>query len=196
MDTTPGSSLPQVNAPKTTRTFCKSPKCRKHETFKITQYKAGKASIVAQGAPLQPSGTSALAHTGPASCKQRGGVLQLLCGASLWCSAGQTHSVCRLNGRGGRLAAALPPSLASLSFEPPSLPAAWASDGAAACGGTIAAAADLVWPAPYGSFVAAVSLRGLSSCSSQSTAESRRDVLCQPVARDDSCCAAADAAPA
>ena len=82
MDTTPGSSLPQVNAPKTTRTFCKSPKCRKHETFKITQYKAGKASIVAQGAPLQPSGTSALAHTGPASCKQRGGVLQLL-----WCQS-------------------------------------------------------------------------------------------------------------
>ena len=72
MDTTPGSSLPQVNAPKTTRTFCKSPKCRKHETFKITQYKAGKASIVAQGAPLQPSGTSALAHTGPASCNRGG----------------------------------------------------------------------------------------------------------------------------
>jgi|TARA_B110001469_G_scaffold97378_1_gene93859 large subunit ribosomal protein L44e len=50
-----------VNAPKTTRTFCKSPKCRKHETFKITQYKAGKASIVAQGAPLLSSGTSAVA---------------------------------------------------------------------------------------------------------------------------------------
>tara|TARA_B110001452_G_scaffold100459_1_gene83333 strand:- start:40 stop:627 length:588 start_codon:yes stop_codon:yes gene_type:complete len=40
-----------VNAPKTIRTFCKAPKCRKHETFKITQYKAGKASLVAQGAP-------------------------------------------------------------------------------------------------------------------------------------------------
>lgn len=61
MDTTPGLFLPQVNAPKTTRTFCKSPKCRKHETFKITQYKAGKASIVAQGAPLLSSGTSAVA---------------------------------------------------------------------------------------------------------------------------------------
>ena len=56
---TPGSFLPQVNAPKTTRTFCKSPKCRKHETFKITQYKAGKASLVAQGAPLLCSRTSA-----------------------------------------------------------------------------------------------------------------------------------------
>ena len=54
---TPGSFLPQVNAPKTTRTFCKSPKCRKHETFKITQYKAGKASLVAQGAPLLSSRT-------------------------------------------------------------------------------------------------------------------------------------------
>ena len=46
-------SLPasqMVNAPKTIRTFCKAPKCRKHETFKITQYKAGKASLVAQGA--------------------------------------------------------------------------------------------------------------------------------------------------
>lgn len=61
VDTTPGLFLPQVNAPKTTRTFCKSPKCRKHETFKITQYKAGKASIVAQGAPLLSSGTSAVA---------------------------------------------------------------------------------------------------------------------------------------
>ena len=56
---TPGSFLPQVNAPKTTRTFCKSPKCRKHETFKITQYKAGKASLVAQGAPLLSSRTGA-----------------------------------------------------------------------------------------------------------------------------------------
>ena len=61
VDTTPASSLPQVNAPKTTRTFCKSPKCRKHETFKITQYKAGKASVVAQGAPLPSSGTTAIA---------------------------------------------------------------------------------------------------------------------------------------
>ena len=81
MDTTPGSSLPQVNAPKTTRTFCKSPKCRKHETFKITQYKAGKASIVAQGAPLQPSGTSALAVRA-SSCKQRGGRAP-----ALWCQS-------------------------------------------------------------------------------------------------------------
>jgi large subunit ribosomal protein L44e len=39
-----------VNAPKTTRTFCKAPKCRNHQTFKVTQYKAGKASLVAQGA--------------------------------------------------------------------------------------------------------------------------------------------------
>ena len=38
-----------VNAPKTTKTFCKAPKCRNHQAFKVTQYKAGKASIVAQG---------------------------------------------------------------------------------------------------------------------------------------------------
>ena len=38
-----------VNAPKTTKTFCKAPKCRNHQVFKVTQYKAGKASIVAQG---------------------------------------------------------------------------------------------------------------------------------------------------
>lgn len=42
-------SLSQVNAPKTTRTFCKAPKCRNHQIFKVTQYKAGKASLVAQG---------------------------------------------------------------------------------------------------------------------------------------------------
>ena len=38
-----------VNAPKTTKTFCKAPKCRNHQVFKVTQYKAGKASIAAQG---------------------------------------------------------------------------------------------------------------------------------------------------
>ena len=47
------ASLPRavamVNAPKTTKTFCKAPKCRNHQVFKVTQYKAGKASLVAQG---------------------------------------------------------------------------------------------------------------------------------------------------
>ena len=38
-----------MNAPKTTKTFCKAPKCRNHQVFKVTQYKAGKASLVAQG---------------------------------------------------------------------------------------------------------------------------------------------------
>jgi large subunit ribosomal protein L44e len=41
--------LAMVNAPKTTKTFCKAPKCRNHQVFKVTQYKAGKASLVAQG---------------------------------------------------------------------------------------------------------------------------------------------------
>merc|ERR1712060_780176 len=40
---------PMVNAPKTLRTFCKALKCKNHQIFKVTQYKAGKASIVAQG---------------------------------------------------------------------------------------------------------------------------------------------------
>merc|ERR1712241_87529 len=36
-----------VNAPKTRKTFSKS--VNKHTTFKVTQYKAGKASLYAQG---------------------------------------------------------------------------------------------------------------------------------------------------
>ena len=38
-----------VNVPKTRRTFCAAAKCRKHTLHKVTQYKAGKASIAAQG---------------------------------------------------------------------------------------------------------------------------------------------------
>merc|ERR1711962_851444 len=38
-----------VNVPKTRKTFCKGKKCRKHTLHKVTQYKAGKASLYAQG---------------------------------------------------------------------------------------------------------------------------------------------------
>lgn len=38
-----------VNVPKTRKTFCSGSKCKKHRLHKITQYKAGKASLVAQG---------------------------------------------------------------------------------------------------------------------------------------------------
>merc|ERR1711948_77188 len=38
-----------VNVPKSRRTFCKGKKCKKHTTHKVTQYKAGKASLYAQG---------------------------------------------------------------------------------------------------------------------------------------------------
>merc|ERR1711915_1013556 len=38
-----------VNIPKTRKTFCKGKKCLKHTTHKVTQYKAGKASMFAQG---------------------------------------------------------------------------------------------------------------------------------------------------
>merc|ERR1711862_319482 len=38
-----------VNIPKTRNTFCPGRKCRKHTMHKVTQYKAGKASLYAQG---------------------------------------------------------------------------------------------------------------------------------------------------
>ncbi|CEP60993.1 60S ribosomal protein eL42 LALA0_S02e04346g [Lachancea lanzarotensis] len=38
-----------VNVPKTRRTYCKGKQCRKHTQHKVTQYKAGKASLFAQG---------------------------------------------------------------------------------------------------------------------------------------------------
>ncbi|CAO3634772.1 unnamed protein product [Mucor hiemalis] len=38
-----------VNIPKTRNTYCKGTKCRKHTPHKVTQYKAGKASLFAQG---------------------------------------------------------------------------------------------------------------------------------------------------
>lgn len=39
----------RVNIPKTRRTYCKGKACRKHTPHKVTQYKKGKDSIVAQG---------------------------------------------------------------------------------------------------------------------------------------------------
>ncbi|SCV17054.1 related to 60S ribosomal protein L42-B [Nakaseomyces glabratus] len=38
-----------VNVPKTRKTYCKGKACRKHTQHKVTQYKAGKASLFAQG---------------------------------------------------------------------------------------------------------------------------------------------------
>lgn len=38
-----------VNIPKTRNTYCKGKECRKHTQHKVTQYKAGKASLYAQG---------------------------------------------------------------------------------------------------------------------------------------------------
>ena len=38
-----------VNIPKTRRTYCKGKECRHHTQHKVTQYKAGKASLYAQG---------------------------------------------------------------------------------------------------------------------------------------------------
>jgi len=39
-----------VNVPKTRKTYCKGPKCRRHTNHKVTQYKKGKDSVFAQGA--------------------------------------------------------------------------------------------------------------------------------------------------
>ena len=39
----------QVNIPKTRNTYCAGKNCRKHTPHKVTQYKAGKPSLVAQG---------------------------------------------------------------------------------------------------------------------------------------------------
>ncbi|KAG6057858.1 40s ribosomal protein L44e [Claviceps sp. LM77 group G4] len=41
--------LQSVNIPKTRNTYCKGKECRKHTQHKVTQYKAGKASLFAQG---------------------------------------------------------------------------------------------------------------------------------------------------
>ena len=38
-----------VNVPKERKTFCKGKKCRKLTLHKVTQYKTGKASLIAQG---------------------------------------------------------------------------------------------------------------------------------------------------
>ncbi|KAF2272189.1 uncharacterized protein EI97DRAFT_504421 [Westerdykella ornata] len=43
------SAQEQVNVPKTRRTYCKGKDCKKHTQHKVTQYKAGKASLFAQG---------------------------------------------------------------------------------------------------------------------------------------------------
>ncbi|ESO84909.1 hypothetical protein LOTGIDRAFT_168166, partial [Lottia gigantea] len=38
-----------VNIPKSRKAYCQSPRCHKHTLHKVTQYKAGKASLHAQG---------------------------------------------------------------------------------------------------------------------------------------------------
>merc|ERR1711883_37150 len=42
-------AIKMVNVPKTRRTYCKGRDCKKHTPHKVTQYKAGKASLYAQG---------------------------------------------------------------------------------------------------------------------------------------------------
>ena len=37
--------LPQVNIPKTRRTYCKGKDCKKHTQHKVTQYKTGKVGV-------------------------------------------------------------------------------------------------------------------------------------------------------
>ncbi len=52
----------QVNVPKTKRAFCKGKECKKHQVHKVTQYKTGKASLYAQGAPPTAHSPSAPTH--------------------------------------------------------------------------------------------------------------------------------------
>ncbi|GKU01862.1 60s ribosomal protein l44 [Fusarium langsethiae] len=47
--TAPHIVVKMVNIPKTRNTYCKGKECRKHTQHKVTQYKAGKASLFAQG---------------------------------------------------------------------------------------------------------------------------------------------------
>merc|ERR1712033_190 len=44
-----GPTFKMVNVPKSRKTFCKGKNCKKHTLHKVTQYKAGKASLYAQG---------------------------------------------------------------------------------------------------------------------------------------------------
>merc|ERR1712185_458650 len=44
-----GKGAKMVQIPKKMNTFCASKKCKKHVVHKVTQYKAGKASLFAQG---------------------------------------------------------------------------------------------------------------------------------------------------
>merc|ERR1711976_435272 len=45
----PAEFAKMVNIPKTKKAFCKSKECKKHTVHKVTQYKAGKGSLYAQG---------------------------------------------------------------------------------------------------------------------------------------------------
>merc|ERR1712025_1002982 len=45
----PHTVAKMVNIPKTRNTYCKGKECRKHTQHKVTKYKAGKASLFAQG---------------------------------------------------------------------------------------------------------------------------------------------------
>ena len=66
----------QVNVPKTKKAFCKGKECQKHTMHKVTQYKTGKASLYAQGAP--PAG--------------RGGRERRRAGGRLQSAAAHTHA--------------------------------------------------------------------------------------------------------
>ncbi|OIW28956.1 hypothetical protein CONLIGDRAFT_681886 [Coniochaeta ligniaria NRRL 30616] len=48
-ETIASNTAKMVNIPKTRKTYCKGKECRKHTQHKVTQYKAGKASLFAQG---------------------------------------------------------------------------------------------------------------------------------------------------
>ena len=80
----------QVNVPKTKKAFCKGKECQKHTMHKVTQYKTGKASLYAQGAP--PAGAGGSGGNGRAAAESCRGTRTH---ASAWlCPAGVEIGCC------------------------------------------------------------------------------------------------------
>lgn len=84
-----------MNVPKTKKAFCKGKECRKHTMHKVTQYKTGKASLYAQGAPRSrpwpPIRRSSLAAVGAGGAASQNSVLVNQVGSGHW--------LCRNSGR-------------------------------------------------------------------------------------------------
>ena len=63
--------VPQVNVPKTRRTYCKGKDCRKHTQHKVTQYKAGKVQRTALLSDLHLTRTGVAVRARKASLRSQ-----------------------------------------------------------------------------------------------------------------------------